>query len=427
LERVVATDRYTVQFKFKQPNIFEIYDILVPSFGMGQIQAPEWAKQYGTDFSKASPGGGPPPGGPGGPGGGPPPTISADWKNVVGTGPWMLTDAVAGSSLTYSKNPNYFGHDERYPQNQLPYIDTFKELAIPDMATAIAALRTGKVDMIAEGRFGPTWQDAQALAKTNPEIQQALWSAPGATIELRVDHKPYTDIRVRQALQMAIDRPSIAKSYYGGTVDGKPAGLSSPFNTGWVTPYDQWPNDLKQIYSFNADQAKKLLADAGYPQGFSTECVAANMDDLQVLTLLKAEFHDVGVEMSINAMDMPTEAALLSTGKNDQMDFTMASGTFTIPSQAILTYYSQYKDNHGHVNDPNYDALVSQFQAAKTMDDAKPIFIQADTYAFQQCWALQVCPIAAPLFWQPYLHGYSGEQQQGEMPGFYAARMWLTK
>ena len=49
-----------------------------------------------------------------------------DWHHAIGTGPFILTDFVAGSSVTLVKNPNYWGYDERYPQNQLPYVDKLK-------------------------------------------------------------------------------------------------------------------------------------------------------------------------------------------------------------------------------------------------------------------------------------------------------------
>ena len=69
-----------------------------------------------------------------------------DWRNLVGTGPFMLTDIVEGASLTYTKNPDYWGYDEKYPENRLPYVDELTRLEIPEEATALAALRSGRID-----------------------------------------------------------------------------------------------------------------------------------------------------------------------------------------------------------------------------------------------------------------------------------------
>ncbi len=71
----------------------------------------------------------------------------ADWKNLVGTGPYEITDWVEGSSITYTKNPDYWGYDEKYPENRLPYTDQVRNLLIQEPATVAAALRTAKIDI----------------------------------------------------------------------------------------------------------------------------------------------------------------------------------------------------------------------------------------------------------------------------------------
>ena len=70
---------------------------------------------------------------------------------MVGTGPYMLTEWVEGSSISWDKNPDYWGYDEKYPQNRLPYIDEIRALVMPDEATRLAALRTAKVDYVGHG------------------------------------------------------------------------------------------------------------------------------------------------------------------------------------------------------------------------------------------------------------------------------------
>ena len=134
---------------------------------------------------------------------------------------------------TLVKNPNYWGHDERYPQNQLPYIDTLKILIIPDNAAALEALRTGKIDAL----DGLLPSQAQAMQKTNPEILQVAYPAGNATtIDPRNDRAPFNDIRVRKAMQMAIDLPTIARTHYGGTCLPYPSTLTSNYQEGVGVP-----------------------------------------------------------------------------------------------------------------------------------------------------------------------------------------------
>ena len=51
-----------------------------------------------------------------------------DWRNLVGTGPFMITDWVEDSQITWAKNPDYWGHDEKYPENRLPYVDELRAI-----------------------------------------------------------------------------------------------------------------------------------------------------------------------------------------------------------------------------------------------------------------------------------------------------------
>ena len=208
---VTATDQFTVAFKWKTPNPESITETMQSTSTGGCIEASEAVQQWGN---------------------------LNDWHHAIGTGPFILTDFVDNSSATLVKNQSYWGYDERYPQNRLPYIDTLKFIIIPDDATALAALRTGKIT--AMGQISR--QNAQGMQKTNPEILQVLvpFGATGS-IDPRMDVAPFKDIRVREAMQMALDLPTIAKSYYGGTASPYPAALTANTMTGWGWSYDQWP------------------------------------------------------------------------------------------------------------------------------------------------------------------------------------------
>ncbi|MBI2852833.1 MAG: hypothetical protein HYX84_07015, partial [Chloroflexi bacterium] len=91
-----------------------------------------------------------------------------NWKNLVGTGPFFLTDHVEGTVTTMTRNPNYWDVDNVGPGkgNQLPYVDTIKAFYITDMSTRLASLRTGKIDWDTE----IPWEDAMSLVKTRPDI-----------------------------------------------------------------------------------------------------------------------------------------------------------------------------------------------------------------------------------------------------------------
>jgi peptide/nickel transport system substrate-binding protein len=426
MDSVTATDKYTVTVKFKKAGPVAVSQLTDP-IPINAIEAPEYVALAPT---VAPSGGGEP--GPGGPGaivgaGGP----LQDWHNVVGTGAWILSDVIANSSVTLTKNPDYWGYDERYPQNKLPYANTLKGIVISDIATSLAALRTGKIDII--GGIAPgvaaiiPWQNAAALAQSNPELKQAKLPTGGGGLTLRVDKVPFKDIRVRKALNMAINREEIAKGYYGGTLDPTPAGMISPTYTGYAYPYSEWSQELKDIYSYNPTKAKALLAEAGYHDGFKTNCEVASNSDLALLQVLKAQLLDIGVDMEIKSMDMAAWQALAYRRMIDQMTGGIC-GVTAKPSNTILSYLStDTNQNAGCCADPNYDKLVDEFNAAPTEDDAAVICKAADKYILEQAYGVKLFPTCCYVFYQPYLKGYSGESIIWGNWYYYTARWWIDQ
>jgi peptide/nickel transport system substrate-binding protein len=422
-EKVEAIDRYTVQFTFKKASAIALYDIFAPQV---TILAPEWVDLYGSsNYTMMVGPGGPPPASE------PEETTTsttqkppADWTTAVATGPYELTDFMPGSSMTLTRNPNYYLADERYPQNQLPYIETVKTFAIPDTATALASLRTGKIDRIPGGGRGGgvTWQQVQSMQKTNPEVN--VWWIPteGPCLPVRVDRDPFTDIKVRQALQMSIDRATIASTHYGGTVDGVPCGLISPTQVGWCLPYDKWPTDVQEVYSYNPTKAKELLAEAGYPDGFDTDVVAATSQDLELLQIIKSYFMDIGVNMEINTMDDSTKADYVGSGRHDQLSYSEFAGGPQAPWQSISVMRDGDRQNAVYHNDPYFNELYEKILAATDMDDAKALVVEADMYFIKQCWMVITFPIANPALMKDYVKGFSGEYT-----GATYSRFWIDK
>ena len=114
-ESITATDQSTVVFKMNEPRLSALASIL--DDWSAWIYPPEVIKEHG-DVS--------------------------DWRNLVGTGPMMMTDWTKDSSRIWERTPDYWGYDEKYPENRLPYIDRLRALVMPEVATRLAALRTGQ-------------------------------------------------------------------------------------------------------------------------------------------------------------------------------------------------------------------------------------------------------------------------------------------
>ena len=190
---------------------------------------------------------------------------------MVGTGPLRLVDFVEGSSGTWEKNPNYWGFDEKFPDNRLPYIDTYRALLMPDMSTRLAALRTGKVDIMSNTGDAAIYSidDLETLQRTNPEIE--VWPnfrGPDGIFLFNQSVPLMEDVRVRKALQMAVDRETISATYFRGHGRPAPFGLMLQSQTGWAWPYEECEEVKRGLHrSICPEDAEALLDEAGYPRG----------------------------------------------------------------------------------------------------------------------------------------------------------------
>jgi len=411
LANVTSTDQYTVVFNFKQPSA-QNFQTIADRFALNQMDAREWV-ELAKDYS----------------GEGQSPL--ADWTTVVGTGAWILTDLVSGSSFNYVKNPDYWAEDERHPGNKLPYADKLTMLIIPDSSTRLAALRTGQIDTLTSQTGGLLWQDAQQITKTNPDMQMAKISNGASGIGLRVDQTPFDDIKVRIALDMSVNREAIASGFYGGTSDTVPVGMITGLYQGYAYAYEDWSQSLKDEYAYNPDKAIELLAEAGYPDGFSTKVVASNeADTLQLLQIFKSYFADIGVEMVIDAMDPITYQSLTRGGKHDQM--SSQGLAFSVPPTRVVdTYYSKTLGDcvfYGLNNAPDsvYDDLRDQFMSATDAAKAREILQQMDKRVIEQHFNIAAPESYSYMVWQSWLKGYSGEVIMWG-GGVGLARLWKTK
>jgi peptide/nickel transport system substrate-binding protein len=407
LTSVTATDKYTVVFKWTLTNPEAITESLQAIAGAGmEIEAPDAVKQWGD---------------------------VTDWHHAIGTGPFILQDFVDGSSATLIKNPTYWGYDERYPKNKLPYVDFLKILIIPDPATALAALRSGKIDAMGNMSIA----QSQSIKKTNPEILQlGIPSATAPCLDPRQDVKPYSDIRVREALQMAINLPDLAQNYYSGTCTPEPSTLTSRYMSGWGFPYSQWPQTLKDEYSYNPAAAKKLLADAGYPNGFNTDIVVDNACDLDLLQVVKSYFAAINVNMEIRPVDSATFATFVRA--NHQQDALAERSASSLsfnyePIMSLTKFNSTGASNWLMIRDPVFDAFYTQALAGTSVDDVKAAVKGANQYVAQHHFAISlVLPNTFTLV-QPWLKGYNGQDDAlfgttcPRMLFFYPARFWIDQ
>jgi peptide/nickel transport system substrate-binding protein len=408
LKSVTATDKYTVTFVWNSTNPEVICENMATGGSDQFIENSDAVKQYGDVL---------------------------DWHHAIGTGPFILKDFVSGSSATLVRNPDYWGYDERYPQNKLPYADGLKVLIMPDNATAMAAMRTGKVDVMSQ----VSRVNAASIQKTNPEIVQlSIPIGQANTIDPRNDTAPFNDIRVRKAMQMAINLQDIATNYYQGTAEAVPASMTSRYmKGGYGFPYEDWPQDLKDEYAYNPAAAKKLLADAGFPNGFNTSIVVDAAADQDLLQIVKAAFANIGITMDIQVMDSPSWIAFVRNNRKYTQIAMPSSGDlgFTYePMRQLNRYLTGYMANYNMVSDPVFDTYAPKAAASTSLTDIRQALRDANERVARQHYVISLLQPYTFELTQPWLKGYTGQNSAfwggtngPQLLGFYAARFWIAK
>ena len=395
VDKVEATDKYTVVFTFKGFHAEWDY-----RFGWGYYSpiVPKEVAEAGA----------------------------ANWKNINGTGPFMLSDFVQGSMNVYSRNPIYWDKDKIGGQEYtLPFVDKVVYRTIKDEATFLTALRTAKLDMLESIR----WSAADDLKKSTPQLKWSKWlNMSGTFLSMRVDTKPFDDIRVRRALNMAVDKQEIVKAYYGGNAELF-AYPQHPDYLGYFETLDAMPPSVKELFTFNPDKAKKLLAEAGYPKGFSfkVQVCSCNPDHMDLLPLVAAYLEAVGVKLEIQPMEY---AAFLSamTTKTNAPGYFMNNGHTNPTTTLRKSFVTKEVWNPSQYSDPAFDAKIAEMYREPDESKRQAMAKELTREILDKAPYIWLPTPYIYTAWWPWVKNYGGELRAGAVrPGPIYARMWVDQ
>lgn len=340
-----------------------------------------------------------------------------NWRNAVGTGPFTLVDYVPGSQFLFTRNPVYWEKDPvgAGKGNQLPYVDTLRQLIIPDLSTRQSALRTGKLDLLE----GVVKIDMQSLRKTTPKLESLsyLSGSPWViAIKQAVAGKPFNDVRVRQALMLATDFEAIKKDYFGGEAEIDIWPVNKEINA-LHQPLSKMPESVQALYRYNPDKAKQLLKEAGYPNGFKTSVVingvAERIDELSIYAGMWAK---VGIELKIDVKETGVYNTMGGVSRSyEDMLYKSLSGGFV--GQMYFRYFRGGSlSNPSGINDPPGSVSTAE-DAYQEMN--KHLFVDMDKsyqayrklvpFLLEQAY---VIPRPSPYVynvWWPWLKNYYGQ------------------
>jgi peptide/nickel transport system substrate-binding protein len=350
------------------------------------------------------------------------------WENVCGTGPYMLTDYKEGHSQTYTKNPKYWDSETvQGKKYKLPFTDKVVMMIIKDEATQLASLRTGKVDLM----MSINWKHVSNLKKTNPQLQ---WSkrlyGGNFTMAMRMDQKPFNDIRVRRAMNLAINKKEIVDSFYGGNAELHTYPFPSTFGDVY-TPLDKLPPSARELFTYNPEKAKKLLAEAGYPNGFTFKAQIPNgsQEQMDLGQMVVAYLSKIGVTLVLDPLDYPSWLSRMTKKNHSEgIFFDNDHGT---PYAGIRKNFSTGNTWNPHMmSDPYVDKTHSEAVENPKLSEKESLAVMKKlaVYCLDQAPAIILPTPHVYTAWWPWVKNYYGEQRVGaQRSDPIMTRIWIDQ
>lgn len=284
----------------------------------------------------------------------------ADWgvdANLIGTGPYVLESNDGSTKAVLRKNTDYHGGEVN--------LDRIEFYFYADTATKLLAYENGDIDMTDL----PAAQLSQYEQSFGEEIT-TYHPLGTAFLSLNLDNAQLSDVRVRQAISLAIDREELVEYVLGG------AGI--PAKT-YLNPEIPGHDASRSVYEFNVDKAKSLLAEAGYPDGLTIEGGEVRQSERDLAVAVQGYLANAGIQLVFDVVDNATWNGDRTAGK---LPFTFITWNALYADADFQIYNYFYSKNSQRVsvnyNNSAFDRLMDEGRAAKDEAARTEIYRQAD-------------------------------------------------
>lgn len=389
---IKATDSFTLEIELERPVSFFLDLLAMPNAGIYPREARE---KYGVDMR----------------------------VRAVGTGPFMV-DKVDESEKTVilKRNPKYWRKDKW--GNQLPYIDRIVMRVIPENKMAFLEFTKGRLAFVDELPLELIPEILNEDGTLKEEYKRFEWETEGGrspqrTPELALYYlgflttaSPFNDVRVRKAFNYAVDREAI--------VNGLLHGVGIPARYG-VVPPALVGYEARQVegYTYNPEKAKKLLAEAGYPngEGFPEVTLIVNSGggrNIQIAGVVQRQLAEV-LNINIKIETLPWDQHLDKIEKGEAKFFRLGwIADYPDPSTFLMLFHSKYIGKEGersYINvtrfsDSRVDELIDRGFEALTREEAYGYYQKADQAIIDQAPIIPLYYYERVALLQPNLRNF---------------------
>ncbi|MDZ5474546.1 glutathione ABC transporter substrate-binding protein [Bacillus sp. 31A1R] len=252
-------------------------------------------------------------------------------ENPIGTGPFKLDTWNTGAEIKFAKNEEYWGEKAS--------VDTMSFVVVPEQATRVAMIETGEAHAMLLGPSDVTRVEAMA-GVTLDRVKSTRMDYLGFNLK----KKPFDNVKVRQAISMAVNKDDVVN----GVLDGQGIIAKGPL----APTVNGYSEDLTPL-PYDVEAAKKLLAEAGYADGFKTTIWAneGSKERADIAELIQAQLAPLGIDVSIEIIEWGAFLEKSAAGEHEML----VLGWTTVTGDADYGLYAPYHSSaHGSAGNRSF-------------------------------------------------------------------------
>jgi peptide/nickel transport system substrate-binding protein len=307
----------------------------------------------------------------------------------VGTGPFKFEEWIPGDSMTATAFEDYWREGE-------PKLDKIVIKPLPDAQSRMVNLKAGTIDALVNVPLleVASLREEPGMVVGKPDPGFSFWA-----FIMNVNRPPFDDVRVRQAMNYALDRQKLVDSVFYGESDT----IVVPYApTSWA-----YPEDLADYYSYDPERAKELLAEAGYPDGFSTQMLIRGTNDehLAQAQVYQQDLAAVGIDVELLPTELPQYWPLLFD--SDFAIVSHATGDTTVDPSGLFEGSAccrPFRNFFGITDNdtwfPEYEQVILDARAEPDRDKRAELYHRAVEILLEQGWTI-------PTAWRQEVYAHT--------------------
>jgi len=325
-------------------------------------------------------------------------------ETCIGTGPWMLERYEPNVRLTFVRNPNYF-----IPG--LPYTDAVEVAVDEDPSSRLAGWLAGKYDFAPEYGQCVRRLDLSVAQQRKPNLQtQDFVVLFGSVTIMKLDREPFNEVRVRRAIAQSFNWKEILETNAWSLGHGVPSPTIPPALKEWSIPIDQLSPEGRRLYEQNIPEAKRLLAEAGYPQGLKVPLEATlgwSPDYVDALQIAMRNWKSAGIETDLKQKEFAAFVASVYTGKFEKLAHTLRGGTPVADLSLFASHVPGQSLNSAGVNDPKLTEMIKLQRRTFDVSRRREIVYDIQRYLAEQVYYQYGPATNAVAAWEPYVKNFA--------------------